>query len=115
MLHDLNSLALIKNVPQSIVIVVVNNDGGGIFSLLPVAKSEHFERNFATPHGLSFEQMAVGFGLQYVRPTTHVEFLDAYRLAVGHRGATLLEVCTSREENAALHRKIQADISEALE
>lgn len=115
MLHDLNSLALLKGASQSITIVVINNDGGGIFSLLPVAKSEHFERNFATPHGLSFEQLAAGFSLRYARPTSHKDFLDQYGEAVTHRGATLLEISTSRDENAALHREIHSRIAEVLE
>jgi 2-succinyl-5-enolpyruvyl-6-hydroxy-3-cyclohexene-1-carboxylate synthase len=115
MLHDLNSLALLKGISQSITIVVINNDGGGIFSLLPVAQSEHFERNFATPHGLYFEQLAAGFSVRYARPSSHREFLEVYRDSVTHRGATLLEVTTSREENAALHRNIHSRISEVLE
>ena len=71
LLHDLNSLAFIKNYPEQVIIVVINNDGGGIFSFLPVPKhTEHFETCFGTPHGFNFEGAASQFGLNYIRPST---------------------------------------------
>jgi 2-succinyl-5-enolpyruvyl-6-hydroxy-3-cyclohexene-1-carboxylate synthase len=114
MLHDLNSLAMIKSTSQSITIIVINNDGGGIFSLLPVVKSVGFEKSFATPHGLSFEHVAACFSLRYAKPTSLEECLRAYREAVAHRGATLIELVTNRAENAALHRELHAIIGKAL-
>ena len=68
-LHDLNALALLKSLGQPVTVVVVNNDGGGIFSFLPVAgTSEHFEKFLGTPHGLAFKDAAAMFGLPYVAP-----------------------------------------------
>ena len=64
LLHDLNSLALLGS--RSDIVVVVNNDGGGIFSFLPIAEhTELFEPWFGTPHGYSFEAAAGMFGLRY--------------------------------------------------
>jgi 2-succinyl-5-enolpyruvyl-6-hydroxy-3-cyclohexene-1-carboxylate synthase len=114
MLHDLNSLGLLKNCAQSIVVVVINNDGGGIFSLLPVAASECFEKAFATPHGREFSNIAAGFSMRYAKPTNLAECMGVYRDAINHRGATLLEVVTNREANAALHRELHMRISKAL-
>lgn len=114
MLHDLNSLALVRDCSQSIVVVVINNDGGGIFSMLPVAASECFEKAFATPHGREFSQLAAGFSMRYAKPTNIGECMRFYRDAINHRGATLLEVVTNREANAALHRDLHARISKAL-
>ena len=55
LLHDINSLALIRMLP--VTIVVINNNGGGIFHLLPIPRSdETIERCFGTPHGLHFGQ-----------------------------------------------------------
>src|SRR5690606_15555659 len=49
-LHDLNSLVLLRRTPQPVVLVVINNDGGGIFEYLPIGQfSDVFEPFFATP------------------------------------------------------------------
>ena len=51
LLHDLNSLALVASAPQPLILVVINNDGGGIFHFLPIAeKTDLFEPAFGTPH-----------------------------------------------------------------
>ena len=64
LLHDLNSLKLISESPKPIVLIVLNNHGGGIFSFLPI--SEHkdiFETYFSTPHSLEFKDAAKMFKL----------------------------------------------------
>ena len=67
LLHDLNSLAMLRDVP--VVVVVLNNDGGGIFSFLPVAEhKEFFEPYFGTPQGVGFGPAAEMFGLDYEQP-----------------------------------------------
>jgi len=112
LLHDLNSLALLRDSGTPVAIVVVNNDGGGIFSFLPVASySPHFERYFGTPHGMNFEHAARQFGLPYVRPATPSDFEEAYTTATGRPGATLLEVVTERDTNRAAHRALQSRIA----
>ncbi|OEF10820.1 2-succinyl-5-enolpyruvyl-6-hydroxy-3-cyclohexene-1-carboxylic-acid synthase [Aliivibrio logei] len=69
LLYDLNSLALLKQATQPIVVVVLNNDGGGIFDLLPVneKKKDDFYR---MPHHLEFSHAAAMFGLTYHKPET---------------------------------------------
>ena len=110
LLHDLNSLAMLRELP--VVVVVLNNDGGAIFSLLPVARHEEFfEPYFGTPQGVSFEGAAKMFGLAYHLPRTTEEFVEAYRNT--RSAPTLIEVKTDREENAQLHRRLLSKISEA--
>jgi 2-succinyl-5-enolpyruvyl-6-hydroxy-3-cyclohexene-1-carboxylate synthase len=105
LLHDLNSLAMLRDVP--IVVVVLNNDGGGIFSFLPVAKhKEFFEPYFGTPQGVGFGPAAQMFGLQYERPGTTEEFVEFYRKACARGSSTLIEVRTDREENVRLHGEL---------
>jgi 2-succinyl-5-enolpyruvyl-6-hydroxy-3-cyclohexene-1-carboxylate synthase len=112
LLHDLNSLAMLRDLP--VVVVVLNNDGGAIFSFLPVARhKEFFEPYFGTPQGLSFEHAAAMFGLGYEHPGTVSDFVKAYRAACDRNGPTLIEVKTDREENVALHRRLLSEISEA--
>jgi 2-succinyl-5-enolpyruvyl-6-hydroxy-3-cyclohexene-1-carboxylate synthase len=105
LLHDLNSLAMLRDVP--VVVVVLNNDGGGIFSFLPVAKhKEFFEPYFGTPQGVGFGPAAEMFGLQYERPETTTEFVESYRKACVRKSSTLIEVRTDREENVRLHGEL---------
>ncbi len=116
-LHDLNSLAMVKAASKPVVIVVINNDGGGIFNFLPIyqhAPSE-YEQFFGTPHGIAFESAATMFGLHYIAPTTHAAFREAYTRAIAGPGATLIEVRTHRDENLRLHRALQAQVSGAVD
>jgi 2-succinyl-5-enolpyruvyl-6-hydroxy-3-cyclohexene-1-carboxylate synthase len=97
-----------------VVVVVLNNDGGAIFSFLPVARHKaFFEPYFGTPQGVGFEGAAKMFGLGYGRPRWAADFVEAYTTACARNGSTLIEVGTDREENAELHRKLLTEISEA--
>ncbi len=114
-LHDLNSLALLRDIATPVVLVVINNNGGGIFHFLPVSSQVAlFERYFATPHGLSFEAAAALFGLAYANPDTLDGLSDVYEAALGRAGATLIEIRTGRAENAALHKTIDEQVFNAL-
>jgi 2-succinyl-5-enolpyruvyl-6-hydroxy-3-cyclohexene-1-carboxylate synthase len=113
LLHDLNSLAMLRDLP--VVVVVLNNDGGAIFSFLPVARHEEFfEPYFGTPQGVSFEGAAKMFGLAYELPPTTEEFVEAYSAAVARSAPTLIEVRTDRVENVALHSRLLEEISDVL-
>ena len=123
LLHDLASLSQLGESRPGLVIVVVNNRGGGIFSLLPLRQVDEpgfealFERYFATPHEVGFESLAAGFGLHYERPETPAHLQRHLAAAVGRaaRGAsTLLEVATDRADNAALHRELSLRVERAL-
>ena len=97
MLHDMNSLVLARD--RGLILVVINNDGGGIFSYLPIQNQpDIFERFFATPHGMNFEHAASLFGIEYHAPEDLNQFSDDYLSALERRGATLIEVKTDRGE-----------------
>ncbi|HET7480156.1 MAG TPA: 2-succinyl-5-enolpyruvyl-6-hydroxy-3-cyclohexene-1-carboxylic-acid synthase [Rubrobacteraceae bacterium] len=113
LLHDLNSLAMLRD--ALVVVIVVNNDGGGIFSFLPVAGHRgFFEPYFGTPQGVGFGPAATMFGLGYESPRTGTEFVKAYRAACARGSSTLIEVKTDREENVALHRELVEEIHRDL-
>jgi len=79
---------------------VINNNGGGIFSFLPVAQSgAAFERFFGTPHGLTFAAAAQQFGLAYAAPATLPDLQQAYHAACASGRPALLEVRTDRRMN----------------
>ena len=99
-LHDLNSLALVKELKVPLVIIVINDHGGGIFSFLPIAAFPGvFEKYFVAPHTFSFELAAKMFQIAYARIRTAREFIDTYRDALGKKGATIIEIEANRDQN----------------
>lgn len=114
-LHDLNSLLLTRTLDNPFVIVVLNNDGGGIFSFLPIAGfSDVFERYFGVPHGITFEHAAALFDLDYAQPSSVDEFLETYEQARHRNGATVIEVRTTRQDNHELHLSLRKKAVEGL-
>ncbi len=98
-LHDMNSLNLVRKSESPLVIVVLNNDGGGIFSLLPIyQQSEFYEKYFQTPHALEFQQLSQMFGIAYQNPQTLLAFKEAYLTALHQNQATIIEVRTNYTE-----------------
>ncbi len=114
-LHDLNSLKLVHDSTFPITIVVFNNDGGGIFSFLPVAsQTKDFEKFFGTPHGLSFKHVAGQFGLDYFRPESIKEFSQCYIACQSSNKSSIIEVTTNRSANFKLHQEITAALKKVL-
>ncbi|WP_412067994.1 2-succinyl-5-enolpyruvyl-6-hydroxy-3-cyclohexene-1-carboxylic-acid synthase [Rubrivirga sp. IMCC43871] len=120
LLHDQTSLALLREGPP-VTVVVVNNDGGGIFHRLPVAggpgaiEPDTFERMFGTPHGLMFRNAAAQVGLAYHAPETLAAFREALAHATASPTSTLIEVRTDRAEQTALRARVEADVAAAVD
>lgn len=115
-LHDLNSLALLRESRYPVIMVVINNDGGGIFSMLPVASaSRHFEKFFATPHGCDFRNAAEMFGLKYHYPSSIKDFATVYRHSLKSKKSTLIEVHCSRDENVRQHQMLWDAVRNKIE
>lgn len=98
--HDLGGLQLARGL--DVILVVLNNGGGGIFSYLPQAGLENFERYWLTPPGLDFEQAARLYGWAFQR-TDAESFEDAFKQALAGKGARLIEVAVDRETSVARH------------
>jgi 2-succinyl-5-enolpyruvyl-6-hydroxy-3-cyclohexene-1-carboxylate synthase len=108
-LHDLNALSLLGSLTVPLQIVVLNNNGGGIFSFLPVAACDDlFETYFATPQHYSISLAAETFGLHYANPTTNSEFVAAYHQAQQSPQSTIIEIKSSRTNNLQHHRLLNA-------
>ena len=112
MLHDVGVLATAGRHPIPLTVVVVNNDGGGIFHFLPQEGHEHFERHFGTPHGLSFAPIATSFGVDSVVVDDRAGFSDA--MSARTEGPRLIEIVTSRSANLTTHRLIADEVRAAL-
>lgn len=114
-LHDLNALLIARRYRMNLTIVLVNNDGGGIFHFLPVAdRTAHFEELFGTPHGVDFAHVAAMAGATYHQPTTIEAFRKVYSESL-ETGLNLIEVKTDRVENVKVHRALQQQVNTALE
>ncbi|MFV7769994.1 2-succinyl-5-enolpyruvyl-6-hydroxy-3-cyclohexene-1-carboxylic-acid synthase [Shewanella marisflavi] len=97
-LHDLNSLALAAKQQGPFVIVILNNDGGNIFNLLPVPDEKLRSNYYRLAHGLEFGYGAAMFGLPYNRVEDLLSFNEAYRDALAYRGASVIEVCVAQDQ-----------------
>ncbi|MEU8124972.1 2-succinyl-5-enolpyruvyl-6-hydroxy-3-cyclohexene-1-carboxylic-acid synthase [Spirillospora sp. NPDC049024] len=104
-LHDQNGLIVgPRDRRPDLAIVVVNNQGGGIFSLLPQAALRGpFERVFGTPHQVDLEAVAAAHGVPYRRLGAAAELPKA----LAGEGLRIIEARTDREANAALHADLR--------
>lgn len=114
LLHDQNGFLLAGRDGLDVVFVVVNNDGGGIFSLLEARSVANFERLFGTPHGIGFAPLAATYGLTYHPLARAADLGEMVTTALDARGLHLIEVRTDREDNASLHRDLAAAVADAL-
>jgi len=114
-LHDLNALLLVRDSGYPVVIILINNDGCGIFSFMPIAKHPaHFERFFGAPHGLRFREAARAFGLGYHHPNDMAGIERAFRSAFRGNKSSIIEIQTDRRKNAKRHREIWEAVAKAI-
>ncbi|MBV9356504.1 MAG: 2-succinyl-5-enolpyruvyl-6-hydroxy-3-cyclohexene-1-carboxylic-acid synthase [Chloroflexi bacterium] len=114
--HDANGLLAARQYRLNATIVLLNNDGGGIFSFLSqAARPEHFETLFGTPHGLDFQPLLDTYGGIVRRPNSWAEFRCAVEASLSEGGLQVVEVRTDRQRNVLLHRQVWEAVSVALE
>jgi 2-succinyl-5-enolpyruvyl-6-hydroxy-3-cyclohexene-1-carboxylate synthase len=111
-LHDAPGLALGPNEPRpDLCLIVVNNDGGGIFSTLEQAAfTGSFERLFGTPHGAGLDHLAAAFGLPYLR----LDQPEDLGKALPGAGLRIVEAQTDRAAGAALRARLSEAAAEAI-
>ncbi|WP_283134411.1 2-succinyl-5-enolpyruvyl-6-hydroxy-3-cyclohexene-1-carboxylic-acid synthase [Rhizohabitans arisaemae] len=112
LLHDQNGLIIGPNEPRpDLCLVVVNNDGGGIFSLLPqAALTGPFERVFGTPHGVDLAAVAAATRTPYTLLTSLTELPKA----ILGEGIRIVEAQTDRTRNAEIHTLIRDAATRAV-
>jgi 2-succinyl-5-enolpyruvyl-6-hydroxy-3-cyclohexene-1-carboxylate synthase len=114
-LHDLSGLVAARRLGLPLVIVLLDNDGGGIFEFLPVAGAgEGYVEHVATPHGLDLGHAAPLFGLDHQRVASPERFREALDAALAAAHATLIHIRTDRAENVALHRRVWEAVRAAV-
>jgi len=113
--HDSNGLLASKLHGLNATIILLNNDGGGIFSFLPqAAEPEHFETLFGTPHGLDFEPLARVYGARSDGVALAQCARQALRRGLDDGGLQIVEVPTERNRNVALHREFWPLVAAAV-
>ncbi|MGF9979109.1 2-succinyl-5-enolpyruvyl-6-hydroxy-3-cyclohexene-1-carboxylic-acid synthase [Viridibacillus arvi] len=114
-LHDVNGLITTRYQACNMTIVVMNNDGGGIFSYLSQATEEaHYEELFGTPSGLNFKEIATMYGAEYQAVETKEAFVEVLQTPK-QKPLRLIEVFTNRQVNVETHRKLWRAIGEELD
>ena len=113
-LHDLNALGELGVLARPLVVVLVNNGGGGIFHFLPIAaQGDLLDPWFTAPQTVNFGGVAQLFGIPHHRPGSAGEFVAAYREACAAGKPAVIEVRSDRVENLAAHRELGERIAAA--
>lgn len=113
--HDLNGLIAAKLYNININIILVNNNGGGIFSFLP--QSEHpnnFELLFGTPLGIEFEHAVKMFNGNFTKIKDWDHLGSEMMKVVSSTGINVYELVTNREMNLAEHREFWGFVSREI-
>jgi len=119
--HDMNGLLAVHRCGVPVTIVLLNNDGGGIFHRLPIRDYDPtFTDYFVTPHGLDFEHAAALYGLAFQRLDGHTadareQFQRVFRECVGSGQSTIIEVCTDARHDLQGLQAMQAAVNAALD
>ncbi len=112
LLHDLNSLALAAKISTPFIIVVLNNDGGAIFNLLPVDDVNGVKESFfQCPHGLNFEGVCDMFSITYIQPKNLKHFEADYLSATRHNRCTLIEIVVPNDQATSRIKQLTQQVA----
>jgi 2-succinyl-5-enolpyruvyl-6-hydroxy-3-cyclohexene-1-carboxylate synthase len=118
--YDIGGLLAARRLELKLTIVLLNNDGGGIFDFLPVSTSpiaqhdEIYTRHIATPTGLDFAHAAMLYNLDHQRVTDVAGFRSVLEQALASPRSAIIEVRGKRDANVELHRRAWGAVSSAL-
>jgi len=114
LLHDTNGFLTKRNCKGSLTIVLVNNNGGGIFEMLPVSRFDPpFEKYFATPQDIDFSKLCQTYGVSH----RIIKNWSQFQKAIGHlpsSGVRVLEILTDRKKDTVLRRKLLDEVGMSL-
>jgi 2-succinyl-5-enolpyruvyl-6-hydroxy-3-cyclohexene-1-carboxylate synthase len=115
LIHDIGGLLAAGRLGLKLTIVLLHNDGGGIFDFLPVSgEGDEYVRHVATPHGLDFAHAAALFGVDYEVADTVDRFRAALGRALEADGTNIVAVPTDRAANVKLHGAVWDEVARAI-
>jgi 2-succinyl-5-enolpyruvyl-6-hydroxy-3-cyclohexene-1-carboxylate synthase len=100
LLHDTNGFLIQHKFQGHLTIILINNNGGGIFENLPIADFPEFEEYFATPQAVNLAQLCTAYNLEYVR-INHWQQLTDLITDLPKTGIRVLELICDRHADAA--------------
>lgn len=113
--YDLNGLLASKKYNIPLTVVLVNNNGGGIFGILPISKyGKVFKDYFIASHNLDFEPFVKGYGGIFKKIKSWKNFGTAFKSAVKSKKLTVLEIKTNAPKSLAVRRKYWKEIENKL-
>ena len=105
--HDSNGLLAARQYGLNLTVVLINNNGGGIFAMLPVSEfGEVYESHFGTPHDIDFASLARAYQVPVLRPGNWPEFREMVGQSLTQPGTQIVEIFTDRARNREQHRQI---------
>ncbi|MGL5083517.1 MAG: 2-succinyl-5-enolpyruvyl-6-hydroxy-3-cyclohexene-1-carboxylic-acid synthase [Microcoleaceae cyanobacterium] len=100
LLHDINGFLFHNQLRGHLTILLINNQGGGIFEMLPIARFDPpFEKFFATPQAINFAQLCTAYPVAYQMISSWSE-LERALSPLPQSGIRVLEICTNRKSDA---------------
>jgi 2-succinyl-5-enolpyruvyl-6-hydroxy-3-cyclohexene-1-carboxylate synthase len=112
--HDMNGLLALARCGVDATVVLVNNDGGGIFHMLPIEDHDPpFTEQFRTPHGLDFAPTGDLYDLAFERVADRGAFRERFDAVVGD-GTTVLEVQTDAADSHRTREALTDDVRAAV-
>ncbi|MCK5565300.1 MAG: 2-succinyl-5-enolpyruvyl-6-hydroxy-3-cyclohexene-1-carboxylate synthase, partial [Planctomycetes bacterium] len=115
-MYDINALALAGAIDVPVIIVLINNHGGGIFDFMPIA--EHADicgKYFTAEHDFDFKGVCETFKIRYYKAQTKSDLSESYSNALKEGQPALIEVFTDRAVNLKLRKKIKKQILNMLQ
>ena len=115
-LHDLNTLLLIQKCAVPLTIILLNNQGGGIFQFLPIAKkTEIFGEYFETQHAFCAEKLSKSLDIPYTNPTTKEEYTQALKESLAQPGPQILEIFFDSKQSFQWQQEIEEQLRNNLQ
>lgn len=103
--YDLNGLLASMKYSIPLTVILINNNGGGIFEMLPVAKSgEFFKEFFITPHDLDFSHFVRGYNGSYLIAESWTDLREKYKQAQAKNELVIIEIKTDSHNSTQLRR-----------
>ena len=114
--HDMNGLLTMAKYELNVLLVVINNDGGGIFHKLPIREYEpEFTSYFTTPHGLEFEAAAELYGIAYRKAADLHQLAEVFSGLIMEKGPKIIEIQVDRDQNWHCHREILLEVNKSID
>ncbi len=105
--HDITGLLVGTKHDLHLTIVLLNNNGGGIFQHLPQAKVKNFEYLFLTPHDVQFSALAKLYGIAHYAVENYTAFDSVFSSALSTKGIKVIEICIDMPASKELYDHYQ--------